>query len=91
MRCEDCVYSGRCHKQDEDFYIIGCGNGNPNGMKTNADMIRGMRNDELEELINKIKECGGHIARETSSEACVGCNRGICGNVREWLESEVSE
>ena len=45
---------------------------------TNADRIREMSNEELEQLINKAKFCGGLIERESTSEECHGCKDGFC-------------
>ena len=56
---------------------------------TNADRIREMSNEELEQLINKAKFCGGLIERESTSEECHGCKDGFCCDVKGWLQSEV--
>ena len=55
---------------------------------TNADRIREMSNEELEQLINKAKFCGGLIERESASEECHGCKDGFCCDVKGWLQSE---
>ena len=56
---------------------------------SNADRIRSMSDEELAELINKVKMCGGLIRTEESSIECHGCKDGFCCNVKEWLQSEV--
>ena len=58
---------------------------------TRADEIRSMSDEELTELINKVKMCGGLIRTEESSMECHGCKDGFCCNVKEWLQSEVEE
>lgn len=58
---------------------------------TNADRIRGMTDEELYNLIEKIKMCGGLLRAEESSSECQGCKDGFCCNVLLWLKSEVEE
>lgn len=58
---------------------------------TNADKIRNMTDEELFNLIGKIKFCGGLLATETSSKECVGCRLPFCccGIAdMNWLKSE---
>lgn len=57
--------------------------------KTNADHIRAMSDEELYNLIEKIKMCGGLLRTETTSSECRGCKDGFCCNVLHWLKSEV--
>ena len=59
---------------------------------TNADKIRNMTDEELFNLIGKIKFCGGLLATEHSSVECRGCNLPFCcpGNAdMKWLKKEV--
>ena len=61
---------------------------------TNADKIRNMTDEELFNLIGKIKFCGGLLATEHSSSECVGCKFPFCchGNAdMQWLKKEVVE
>ena len=97
MHCEDCVYSGLCHRKEKDLYVIGCDSGNPKELKANADMIRGMTNIELAEfLIIYSKELGQY---EYICDNNNGFYFGYVSSSREeaiekqleWLESEVSE
>lgn len=61
--------------------------------KTNAERIRNMTDEELYNLIEKAKMCGGLLRAEESSSECRGCKDGFCCNVLQWLksESEVSD
>lgn len=97
MYCEDCIYSGRCRRQEKDFYVIGCDDGNPEGLKTNADMIRGMSDRELAEfLIICSEESGGYeYINAFDGEYSLG---GICESREEavkkqleWLNLEVAK
>ena len=56
--------------------------------KTNADRIRSMSDEELYNLIEKVKMCGGLLRAEESSSECKGCKDGFCCNVLYWLQSE---
>ena len=56
--------------------------------KTNADHIRAMSDEELYNLIEKVKMCGGLLRTEESSSECKGCKDGFCCNVLHWLKSE---
>lgn len=57
-------------------------------IKTNADRIRNMTDEELYELIKKAERCGGLLITETSSFECRGCRGGFCCDVMQWLQSE---
>lgn len=55
---------------------------------TNADRIRSMTDEELYNLIEKVKMCGGLLRTEESSSECRGCKDGFCCNVLQWLKSD---
>lgn len=55
---------------------------------TNADYIRNMSDEELYNLIEKAKMCGGLIRAEESSKECHNCKDGFCCNVKKWLQAE---
>lgn len=58
------------------------------GVQSNADRIRSMSDEELYNLIEKVKMCGGLLRTEESSSECKGCKDGFCCNVLHWLKSE---
>ena len=61
---------------------------------TNADKIRNMTDEELFNLIGKIKFCGGLVATEHISLECIGCKFPFCclDNIgMQWLKKEVVE
>ena len=63
---------------------------------TNAEKIRSMKDEELENFIFMLLNCGVNIARETSDIGCRGCvfpfcEVGIKNRVINWLKSEVEE
>ena len=79
MECEECPY----YYADLDQEVE---------QMTNADKIRNMTDEELFNLIGKIKFCGGLLATEHSSVECRGCNLPFCcpGNAdMKWLKKEV--
>lgn len=57
---------------------------------TNADRIRAMSDEELENLLNKAVFCGGLVRSEQSSAECKGCSYPFCspGKYVEWLKRE---
>lgn len=60
--------------------------------QTNADRIRSMSDEELDEFMQKAVFCGGLIAREESSAECRGCELPFCSRKYiEWLQSKVEE
>lgn len=59
--------------------------------KTNADMIREMSDDELDEFLGKAIFCGGLIERECTSSMCHGCKLPFCQNIKGWLKEEVAD
>ncbi|MEE1255583.1 MAG: hypothetical protein UHN47_03605 [Lachnospiraceae bacterium] len=58
---------------------------------TNADRIRGMTDEELENLLNKAVFCGGLVRSEQTSAECKGCSYPFCSPERyvEWLKKEI--
>ena len=93
LRCEVCKHKNcpsdqypcsECDRNANDLFM-------DEGKQTQGDKIREMSDEELYNLIEKIKMCGGLIRTETTSSECRGCKDGFCCNVLQWLKSEVKE
>lgn len=59
-------------------------------VRTQADRIRNMSDEELAELIDKVEFCKGKVLEECEPEECNDC-AGCCSNTLAWLQSEVKE
>lgn len=97
MKCEECQYIGKCKEKSKEPNLIGCTSGIPvekMGIRTNADRIRAMTNEELAEFLVKIsfgayqscmvidEDCKHFPDVPQGDEMCKKC-------FKEWLESEV--
>lgn len=79
---------------DRDSGVVGAFLRDCKKPKTNADRIRSMSDEELEEFMQKAVFCGVLIGREESSKECRGCKLPFCCADRKymkWLQSEVEE
>lgn len=54
---------------------------------THADKIREMSDDELKNLLEKVRFCGALLEREESSLQCRTCSDGFCCDIGRWLQS----
>lgn len=87
MRCIDCINSKMCLDHKEEPFLIGCTSGIPERKKqTNADRIRGMRDEELAMNMMCPNESGiGEIDCDKNDS----CNCYEC--LLKWLQSEVEK
>lgn len=94
--CKDCKNRNKKSKcqlyTSMSNYAEQCKNFEPlkNDKHTNADRIRAMSDEELENLLNKAVFCGGLVRSEQSSAECKGCSYPFCspGKYVEWLKRE---
>ena len=93
MKCVECQNSKKCLDHKEQPYLVGCTSGIPARKKrTNADQIRAMSDEELEEFMQKVVFCSILAKRDESTAECRGCKMPFCCTERryiEWLQSEV--
>lgn len=81
MKCAECQYMGKCKEKAKEPNLLRCTIGIPVekiGIRTNADRIRAMTNEELAEFLLDIESMGynGYSITDGYSD------------FKEWLESE---
>lgn len=103
MKCVECKYIGNCKEKAKEPNLIGCTSGIPvekMWIRTNADRIRAMTNEELAEFLansNNFEPCKNcdYLFKDAMNERCNAPRGFICTKsyaealIQEWLESEV--
>lgn len=90
MKCIECNNAEKCLDRKEEPSLCGCTSGIPERTNlTNADRIRIMSDEELEEFITELNQCclAGTGAVDCRYANCADCKE----IVRKWLQSEVEE